>query len=248
MRAFVGRPPTEVEEPDPEDPDDATLADEFADLSHWQAQYVVGDPGYGLDSDFLGDMSQVSVAGGTLSITAVRDNPSAGREYSSASITSPDFAAFRGIWETRIKYPGGQGVWPAFWFLEEGSLSTPPELDVFEAYPGTGLTPNHGSSGAGVAVISNHYSGPAVEYEAWDAGTDLTAGYHVWRVEWLSVSSLRVLVDGVLRKEFTANLPNVPMQPILTLALGATGYRVDDGSTTPSPLVMEVDYFRFWAV
>lgn len=206
-----------------------------------------GDPGYGLDSHFLGNLSQVVASAGAVRITAQRRTglPS-GRSYVSASFNAPH-SQFRGAWEARIRYPGGQGVWPAFW-LKQGSPSAappeqPPEIDVFEAYPappGAG-----GGSGANVLVQTLHYPGePQSLYKAVDAGADLTAAFHVHRIEW-TASYLRFLLDGVETFRVTTNLPTVPMFPIVTLAMGATGYRVD--SSTPATLTMDVDYLRVWA-
>jgi beta-glucanase (GH16 family) len=51
-------------------------------------------------------------------------------------------------------------------------------------------------------------------------------------------------VDGVETGRITTNVPSVPMYPILNLAMGAPGYRVD--ATTPDVLRMDIDYVRIW--
>jgi beta-glucanase (GH16 family) len=205
--------------------------------------YVPGDPGYGLDSDFLGNTSQVTVANGIATIRAERKTTPSGRPYASACIgTKGTWGQRFGIIEARIRYPKGQGAWPAFWMLEAGKNVSPPEIDIFEAYP---ATPGAGGgSGVNVAVISNHYAGGSPQYVAWDAGSDLTADWHVWRCEWRA-DAIRVWVDGVLRATHAGHVPTVPLYPILTLAMGAGGYRVD--GTTPAVLTMDVDYLRAWA-
>jgi hypothetical protein len=64
-----------------------------------------GDPGFGLDSDFMGDLRQVSVANGLCSITAVRMSTPSGRMYASAAMaTYGTFAQRYGTFEARIRY------------------------------------------------------------------------------------------------------------------------------------------------
>ena len=207
--------------------------------------YSAGDPGFGLDSDFMGDLRQVSVANGLCTINAVRKSTPSGRMYASAAMaTNGTFAQRYGTFEARLRYPKGAGVWPAFWMLSAGTVSTPPEVDVFEARPGPGLTPVNGSSGTDVAIATNHYAGGSPQYTAWDAGTDLTMGFHVWRLDW-TPTSLVVKVDGTQIATFTGQVPTTAMYPIINLAIGATGYRAD--GTTPTSLTLDVDYLRVYA-
>ncbi len=210
-----------------------------------RALYGPGDPGFGLDSDFMGDLRQVSVANGLCSITAVRKTTPSGRMYGSAAMaTYGTFAQRYGTFEARIRYPKGAGVWPAFWLLSEGTVATPPEVDVLEARPGPGLTPVNGSAGTDVAIATNHYAGGSPQYTVWDAGTDLTTGFHVWRLEWTPLA-LVVKVDGTQIATLTGHVPTTAMYPIINLAIGATGYRAD--GTTPSSLTLDVDYIRVYA-
>ena len=203
--------------------------------------YQVGDPGFGLDSDFLGNLSQVSVENGYCRLQAERRSTPSGRAYASACLaTYGTFAQKYGVFEARIRYPKGAGVWPAFWLLAAGSKQTPPEVDIFEAYPGPGT----GSSGTSVAVFSNHYPGD-VQYVAFDSGADLTGAWHVWRLEWTS-AALELKLDGRTVGRLTGHVPNVAMYPILNLALGAPGYRVS--STTPDVLNMDIDYLRVYSL
>ncbi len=220
-----------------------TLDMTFASLDpRLKPTYQVGDPGYGADSDFLGSMAQVSVANGLLTITAERKATPSGRPYASACIgTNGTWGQKYGVFEARIRYPGGQGAWPAFWLLETGPVTSPPEIDIFEAYPSNGPA----GSGPNVAIMTNHYvvGGPS-QYIAWDAGFDLTADFHVWRCEWRA-DAIKVFCDGVLRATLAGHSPAVQMYPILTLAMGSGPYRVD--GTTPAVLKMDVDYLRAWA-
>lgn len=210
--------------------------------SAFTSTYQVGDPGFGLDSDFLGNLSQVDVANGYCTITAQRKATPSGRAYASACFgTKNTWSQTYGTWEARIRYPKGNGVWPAFWALRSGSLVTPPEIDILEAYPGS---PAAGGSGPNIVVSTLHYAGGAPKYFATDMGSDNTNEFHVYKMVWTS-SKMTFVIDGSVVGTITANVPQVPMYPILNLAMGATGYRVD--GSTPDVLHMDVDYVRVYA-
>jgi beta-glucanase (GH16 family) len=203
--------------------------------------YQTGDPGFGLDSDFLGNLSQVSVANGYCTITAERKATPSGRQYASAAFaTRNTWSQTYGTWEARIRYPNGNGVWPAFWALRANSYNLP-EIDVLEAYPGS---VSAGGSGPNVVVSTLHYASGANQYFATDMGFDMTGAFHVYTMVWTS-SKLVFSIDGKAVGTITSNVPTVPMYPILNLAIGATGYRAD--GSTPDVLKMDVDYVRVYA-
>lgn len=207
----------------------------------WSALYVAGDPGHGLDSDFLGDVSQVAVADGLCTIRAARQPTPSGRLYASAAVgTRTTFAQAFGTFEARIRYTGGQGVWPAFWMLEAGALSPPPEIDILEAYPGDGGA--GGGSGANTVVSALHYDG-GTHYFEFKGEADLTAGFHTHRLTW-SPNLLVFSIDGVVTGRITRDVPDVAMYPIFNLAVGAPGFRAD--ASSPPVAVMDIDYLRVW--
>ncbi|MEO8273864.1 MAG: glycoside hydrolase family 16 protein [Chloroflexota bacterium] len=188
----------------------------------------------------MGDLRQVSAGNGYCRITADRRSTPSGRAFASAALSTYNtFAQRYGVFEARIRYPKGPGMWPAFWLLAEGSKQTPPEVDIFEAYPGPGT----GSSGADVAVFSNHYSG-GTQYVAFDGGSDLTGAWHIWRFEW-TPDAMVLRLDGVKVGTLTGHVPTVRMYPIINLALGAPGYRID--GSTPDLAFMDIDYLRVYA-
>lgn len=207
----------------------------------WSALYVVGDPGHGLDSDLLGDLSQVSVTDGLCTIRAARQATPSGRMYASAAIgTRTTFAQAFGTFEARIRYTGGQGVVPAFWMLKAGALATPPEIDILEAYPGNGGV--GGGSGANAVVSSLHYDG-GTHFFTFKGAADLTGAFHTHRLDW-SPNLLVFSIDGVVTGRITRNVPDVAMYPIFNLAVGAPGFRAD--ASSPSEAVMDIDYLRVW--
>lgn len=228
-----------------------TLEDNFTSLntSLWVPVYVAGDPGFGLDSNFLGNLSKVSIvtegADTFARITATKHAADGfGRTYDSACFgTKGTFAQLYGIFEARIRYPAGQGVWPAFWTLQDGLNVSPPEGDIFEAYPAPAAG---GGSEVDVAISALHTTTNPSRFSIYDGPVDLTAQWHVWKLTWRS-SLWQVSIDGTdLPSPFplTSDIPAVAMYPIVNLALGAPGFRVD--GTTPTPLTMDIDYIRVY--
>ena len=228
-----------------------TFVDDFNGSSlspSWVNIYPsIGDPGFGANSDFMNDTRQVNVANGMATITAQRKTTPSGREYASGIIgTRFAFSQMYGTWEARIRYPAGQGVWPAFWLLAGGSNTPPPEVDIFEAYPAPWSEEGGGSGvdylGAGL------YSANGTEwFRHYDPRGDLTGEFHVHKLVW-TPTSMSFYVDGLLRGvlDDREKFPTVPMYPIINLALGVKGvYEVD--ATTPDTLKMDIDYVRVYA-
>ncbi|MEV4598575.1 family 16 glycosylhydrolase [Amycolatopsis sp. NPDC049253] len=131
---------------------------------------------------------------GHLVITAKRENPGNyncwyGRcEYTSARLnTSGKFSQAYGHFETRMKLPRGQGMWPAFWMLGGGNWPTDGEIDVME---NVGFEPNtvhgtiHGPGYSGSGGIGAGYSGP-----------NFSDDFHAYAVDW-SPNKIVWSVDG----------------------------------------------------
>ena len=72
----------------------------------------------------------------------------------------------------------------------------------------------------------------------------MTTDFHIHRLTW-SPGLLVFSVDGVETGRISSDVPDVAMYPIISLALGAAGYRVDE--RTPAIAKMDVDYLRVWA-
>ena len=174
---------------------------------------------------------------------AERKATPSGRPYASAMIgTRTTFAQAYGVWETRLRYPAGRGVWPGFFLLPKGQMAPFPEIDILEAYPGP--TGANGGLGKRVIVTTVHLSAAVAHSIAFDAGIDLTTDFHTYRMEW-TPGRLVFSLDGAVYWTLTEDVPSVPMYPILDLAMGASGFRVDE--TTPDPAVMDVEYVRVFA-
>ncbi|MGK3201001.1 RICIN domain-containing protein [Amycolatopsis sp. MEPSY49] len=183
---------------------------------------------------------------GHLVITAKKENPGNyncwyGRcEYTSARLnTAGKFSQAYGHFETRMKLPRGQGMWPAFWMLGGGNWPTDGEIDIME---NVGFEPNtvhgtiHGPGYSGSGGIGAAYNGP-----------NFSDDFHTYAVDW-SPNQIKWYVDGNLYQTRTPSDLNGNRWVydhnffiILNLAVG--GYWPGDpNSSTQFPQQLVVDY------
>jgi beta-glucanase (GH16 family) len=237
-----------------------TFADEFngaagaaVDGSKWQLE--TGDNVNNHERQmYTNRTSNASTDGaGNLVITARRENPNNyncwyGRcEYTSARLnTAGKFTQTYGHYETRMKLPRGQGMWPAFWMLGADINSGNPwpgsgEIDIME---NVGFEPNtvhgtlHGPGYSGSGGIGAGYNGP-----------NFSDAFHTYAIDW-APNQIRWSVDGnVYQTRTPADLNgnqwvfNKPFFIIMNLAVG--GYWPGDpNSATQFPQQLLVDYVR----
>lgn len=147
------------------------------------------------------------------------------------------WSATYGYYEARLKFDGGQGVWPAFWLLPTDQ-SWPPEIDAMEFL---GNDPTH-------VLLTSHWknaSGQPQKDSSIIQGPDYTAGWHTYAVNW-QPNSITWYVDGMLQKTVTGiEVPNKPMEIILNLAIGGT-LPGNANATTPFPRSLQIDYVRVY--
>ncbi|WP_371501741.1 family 16 glycosylhydrolase [Kitasatospora sp. NBC_00374] len=170
-------------------------------------------------------------------------------QYTSARLnTAKSFTQAYGHFESRIKIPRGQGVWPAFWMLggDLGQVGWPNsgEIDVMENIgrePGTVHGTVHGPGYSGAGGLGAGYTLPG--------GRAFADDFHVFAVDW-SPTAITWSVDGTAYQTRTpadvgANkwVFDHPFFVILNLAVGGDWPGSPDGATA-FPQAMTVDYVR----
>lgn len=207
--------------------------------------YENGNLGVNNEKQFY-QTQNVAVTGGNLVITARKETVQ-GQPYTSGRLNSNGkFSTKYGRIEARIKLPGVQGLWPAFWMLGN-SISTGAgwpacgEIDIME-HVNTGNT----------VLGTIHWFNTVYSYYGGNTQTTPT-NYHVYAVDW-DASSIRWFVDGVQFHE--ANILNningteefhAPFFILLNIAVGGNlpGNNINDAAL---PATMLVDYVRVYSI
>jgi beta-glucanase (GH16 family) len=220
------------------------------DPAKWN--HDVGGDGWGNNQqEFDTDRAEnASLDGqGHLAIVARREDYG-GRAYTSARLNSAGhFERAYGRFEARIQLPRGQGIWPAFWVLGANVANAGwpgcGEIDIME---NRGQQPrvNRGS------LHGPGYSGGGNHGRDVDAGTDLSAGFHVFAIEWDPGRVVWKIDDEPFFTATPADLPegttwvyDHPFFVILNVAVGGNYVGDPDGSTT-FPQTMLVDHVRVY--
>ncbi len=168
----------------------------------------------------------------------VGDDPPGKFGYSAGLITTHDKFSFKyGYIEMRAKYPGGLGVWPAFWMIGSGQY-WPPEFDIAEYYGGAGVM---------------HYGlcHGTLKNVQWDSTGDreiqAETGWHTYALDW-SPGQAIWLVDGVVKKVVKAEyVPDIPMYIILSNGVSShIGPSGQPNAETVFPNFFEIDYVRVY--
>ncbi|MFI5731773.1 family 16 glycosylhydrolase [Kribbella sp. NPDC051587] len=228
-------------------------AGQAPDASKWR--YDIGGSGWGNDErQYYTNSTRNSAkdGNGNLVITARQENGGFQCHYgpcqytSARLLTAQTFTQTYGRWEARIKIPGTQGVWPAFWMLgaQGGGWPNNGEIDIME---NIGREPNtvhgtiHGPGYSGAEGIGAAYNSPN--------GQPFRNDFHTYRVDW-APDSITWFVDGVQYQRRTpADLGgdqwvfNHPFFMIMNVAVGGYWPGYPDGSTQ-MPQTMTIDYVR----
>ena len=214
-----------------------------------------GIPGWGNNElqYYLPDNAQLG--DGLLTIEAREQSIGAFR-YTSARINTRDRFAFRyGRIEARMRLPGGQGIWPAFWMLAQdspyGGWPSSGEIDIMEAT-------NLGVAGKNSVIGTIHYGSFPDSYRfdtsSFVVPTDARTEFHVYAVEW-DETEIRWYVDNDMYamqnswysagNDFPAPFDH-PFYIVLNVAVGGNLPGAPNASTT-FPVTMEVDYVRVYS-
>lgn len=214
-----------------------------------------GIPGWGNNElqYYLPDSAQLD--NGMLKITA-REEQVGAFQYTSARLNTRDRFAFRyGRIEARMKLPGGQGLWPAFWLLSQdspyGSWAATGEIDIMEAV-------NLNAAGGNRVFGTIHFGGefPANQStsETYIVPTSATDDFHVYAIEW-DASEIRWYVDDVLYYSQSSWSSTAAPYPapfdqnfyiIFNVAVGGNFPGSPDANTV-FPVTMEVDWVRVYS-
>jgi beta-glucanase (GH16 family) len=187
-----------------------------------------------------------TVEGGSLVITARRED-FGGFRYTSARMKTQGTKTFKyGRIEARIKLPSGMGQWPAFWMLGANmpSVGWPAsgEIDVMEHLNTEART--HGT------IHWQDHNGLYAQYTGSTAVN--VTDWHVYAVEW-DANAIRWYVDGT--KYHEANIQNGVNGTeefhrdfflLLNFAIGGNwpGFNIDESQL---PAKMLVDYVRVYS-
>ena len=234
-------------------------SDEFdgdqLDESVWS--YNTGGSGWGNnEKQYYTDRPEnIRVQNGMLEIEA-RKEQYQNNEYTSARIMSKGKKTFTyGKFESRIKFPGGKGTWPAFWMMgNSGNWPNCGEIDIIE-HIGSQDTR---ASFALHTVMKNGTRGNNWSSLKW-FDYPLSGDFHVYGVEWAQEEKdgkdvIRFTIDGVQYAEVWEDQIdnndywpfNKPFFIIYNLAIGGNmGGSVDD-AIFDTQRIMYVDWVRVY--
>jgi hypothetical protein len=159
-----------------------------------------------------------------------------GYGYTSGVLTTQGaFSQTYGYFEVRAQVPEGQGLWPAFWLLNENE-QWPPELDVMEVI---------GSETNWLTQTVHTDTGTAISGNSWSID-NLSAGYHSYGMDW-TANQITFYLDG--RQTFSIATPwdlNSPMYMVLNLAVGGNWPGAPDATTNWANAKYNIDYVRVY--
>lgn len=176
-------------------------------------------------------------------------------EFTSSSIQTRGLHEWKfGRFEIRARIDTSCGAWPAIWTLGlNGKWPSNGEIDIMEFYRIKGIPTilanfAWGTDNQNVAKW-NDLKKPLSDFTVKDR--DWAKKFHVWRMDWDSLS-IRLYLDNLLLNDVrlaeTVNPDgfNPFLQPhylLLNLAIGANG---GIPSKSPSPITFEVDWVRVY--
>jgi len=212
----------------------------------------VGGDGWG-NSQLEYDTDRVENAAlsgdGMLQILAIREAYE-GNSWTSARLTTRNGLTHGyGRFEASIRFPAGDGLWPAFWLLGANidTVGWPAcgEIDIVElrgSEPQLPITTLHGPGYSGGEGIGRPTTLPE--------GEDAATVFHTYAVEIDPGHVAWFIDDALVHKVHAGDLPDgsawvfdQEMFMILNLAVGGHFLEPPNGET-PSPAIMEVDWVR----
>lgn len=224
------------------------------DLNTWNIETGGGGWGNREKQNYTKRPENIRVKNGCLEIEA-RKESYGGNEYTSGRMQSKNKKMFLyGKFESRIKFPGGGGTWPAFWMMGVGSWPACGEIDIQEH---VGNITKRASSALHTPLRNGSKGNNWSATRTFDF--DLAGDFHIYGCEWLKEEQegrdvIRFYVDDVVYGEAhqidfdnKQEWPfNTPFYFIYNLAIGGTmGGNVDDNIFN-TPRIMYVDWLRVY--
>jgi len=192
--------------------------------------------------------SNVTVANGDLVITTKNQSISCNGthySYTSGMVQWTNFNFLYGNVEIRAKMAGGQGSWPALWFLGYNCQAQYPTFNS----NGPCNWPQPGSQEIDMTEILNgNFTTVGQFMHAGSTNTscqpttsNVSQNWHTYNLIW-SPGKVQWQIDGTTTCTVTTNVPSTPMFLIINNAVGGTG----GGSVNPSafPQTMLIDYVK----
>jgi beta-glucanase (GH16 family) len=229
-------------------------ADEFdnsgaPDPAKWL--YDVGGGGWG-NSElqyYTNTTNNASVAGGMLTITAKKESMGGMGYTSSRMVTKFSSDMMYGRVEIKMKLPAGRGTWPAAWMLPNdyayGAWPNSGEIDIME-HVGFDMNNVHFST-----HDQANYGGNS-KTSTLNIATATTA-FHLYRMDWTPLAIKGYYDDQLVftyandgKSQFATWPFDKPFHILLNLAVGGTWGGTQGVDDTIFPVVMQVDYVRFY--
>ena len=164
--------------------------------------------------------------------------------FGSGTIHTPGFTFTDARVEVRAKMPDmTSGQWPSIWFLPAPG-SNGAEIDLFEGgFLANAINPNR------LMAVKLFTSGNQQQF--LDCGTDLSAGYHTYAMEYRQGSSIKIFFDDSNLYTYTYNVPVGRYFIILANGLATAktaSWHTQISHSTPAINVMHVSSVRVRAL
>lgn len=162
-----------------------------------------------------------------------------GREWTTASIWTHQFAQQYGYFEARYRYAGAPGLNNAFWLMTDGDSEDPIhfEIDINEGhFPNRVHTSLHNHAG-------EHWSKGKL-WRGLPPGVDLSAGFHTYGLEWTE-NELVWYFDGTEIRRLEHQICRLPAQIRLSTAVFAHDW-AGKATAALDGKSMDVDYVRVY--
>jgi beta-glucanase (GH16 family) len=192
------------------------------------------NPVGGYDAEFF-DPGHIATGAG-LAITATTDTSIAGYNWRSGCITTHGLFSFTGGYaQFRVKSPdSSSGMWAVIYFLEGGG-----EIDLQGSGNIGTATPSPNPNQTMVSSVNPDGSNSTLV----DTGTDLSAAYHVYGMEYIPGVSVKTYLDGNLIAQFTQNIPTGAFTIVIGLQVAqsqASPWHTIYSPATPSPSEFDI--------